>query len=112
MDLILVRRLARIAEEVPFRCTCGNIVTGWDAGEVARCPKCERPTYTILRTRPTQSGEAREVVILARGVVEGDRSAFMAQGFHVLTPTGGMLSPGGSIRLPEAELTNPDGTLK
>src|SRR5947207_2705991 len=112
MDLLLVRRRPLTAPPAPFRCACGSPITAWKPpfGLIAKCQTCERPDYYLLRAEVKASRDARELVIAARGVVQTDKAAFEAQGFHVLQPPGARFFPG--VPSIVGELTNEDGSLK
>lgn len=112
MDLILVRRRMLTDAPAPFLCGCGRPTSGWNPpfDLVARCDSCERPDFQLLKSEITASGDARELVIAARGLVQTDRDAFEAQGFHTLMPSGGRFFPNAPTII--GELTNEDGSLK
>jgi hypothetical protein len=111
MDILLVRRRALTLQPAPFRCACGGSLSGWSSFQnVATCAQCGRPEYHLLRNEVTASGDARELVIAAIGVVLADEKAFEDQGFHVIRPPGARFFPGPPTIT--GELTNPDGTLK
>src|SRR5258705_5962120 len=113
MDLLLSRRRRLPELPAPFRCGCGSTITEWHPPHafVAKCSACERqPEYHLLRSEVTVSGDAREWVIAARGVVQSDRDAFEKQGFHTLMPTGARFVL--DVPTITGELTNEDGSLK
>jgi hypothetical protein len=114
MDMFLVRRRLLAAPPAPFKCSCGRPVCGWDTpfNRIARCANCERPEYHLLRpeSEVTESGDATELVIVARGIVLKDKGAFEQQGFRVRIPAGAVFFP--DVPTLNGELTNPDGTLR
>jgi len=112
MDMLLVRRRLLTSPPAPFKCACGRLVAGWDTplDRIARCPACKRQEYHLLKAGPTESGDAYEWVIAARGVILDDEAAFAGQGFHVQKPQGGMFFP--DLPMITGELTRLDGSLK
>lgn len=111
MDILLVRR-QRLGEPVePFKCACGRPPSRWETSDlIARCPNCARAEYHLLKFDKTESGDASELVIAARGVVLDDVAAFEHQGFHVIWPEGGRFFP--DVPTVTGEMTHPDGSLR